>query len=376
MALPDAPVFLAQAAYYSRDRLVPVAAARVAAGRTPPGLLLDFGAVHLQGVRDMAANRGSLSPLLACSSRYDNVPKRGPATAAWVQRPKPTNRATWNATMSESLAEQRSLGVDALSLPGAELGTSAYPNEFERQTDAVRRAWRDQREHTDPPWFARFTLHDEWLTDRTMRRVALTALTDLPDGTGISLHVRFGKRGSGFDGAGLAALKEFVRVLANDDRRVLLIQSGIIGWLSIAWGAWGFSAGQTQNSWLDSREEIKRRKGTPSPPRLERYFEPQLLHHVLFPDHKRLRGQTGHANCSCAFCGKLKTTYNPGLAAQHDLWSLAELTERVALSDRSARRDAVRKIIEDAQRYWSTWKNSSINKRSQPEQLATWRALV
>ena len=127
---------------------------------------------------------------------------------------------------------------------------------------------------------------------------------------------------------------------------------------------------------LDSREEIKRRKGAPSPPRLERYFEPQLLHHVLYADHKRLRGQNGHASCTCAFCDRMKSTYNQALAAQHDLWTLAELTQLVSKSDRAARRDAVRKILEDAQGNWAHWSNASISKRSQPTQLATWRRLV
>ena len=43
-----------------------------------------------------------------------------------------------------------------------------------------------------------------------MRRVALNALTDLPDGIGISLHIRYGKRDAGFDGASLARLRDVV----------------------------------------------------------------------------------------------------------------------------------------------------------------------
>lgn len=374
--LPDAPVFLAQTAYTGRDRLPPVAKARVDDNKMAPGVLYDFGALHLASIRDFHANhRGQLTPAQACSARYDHSPARGPGTAAWVQRPAPTTRPTWDATIGDSLTEQRNLGLDALSVPGVELSTSGYPGAFEKQTDAIRRAWRG-RQSGDPPWFAQFTLHDDWLTDSTMRRVALNTLTDLPDDIGISLHVRYGKRAAGFDGASLAALRGFVSSLADDGRRVLLIQSGIIGWLAIAWGVWGFTAGQSQKTWLDSREEIKRRKGQPSPPRLQRYFEPQLLSHVLFPDHKRLRGQTGHTMCGCTFCSNMTTTYTNSAAAQHDLYALAELTERVASSDRAARRDAVRKIVEEAQGYWVAWKKAGVTTRSQPTQLATWRSLV
>lgn len=374
MTLPDAPVFLAQQGYTGRKLLAPVAAARVSAKRRPPGLLLDFGAVHLRGVRDDHGKRGQLMPVLADSARYDL--DRKPPMASWVEGPAPNNRATWDAAIRDSLAEQRNLNVDALSVPGVELSTSGYPNGLQLQTDAIRRAWRDHVS-TDPPWFARFSVHDDWLTDATLRRAALNTLTDLPDGVGISLHVRYGKRAAGFDGPSLTALRDFVRVLADDGRRVLLIQSGIIGWLAIAWGAWGFTAGQSQKSWLDSREEIRRRRGSRSPARLQRYFEPQLLHHVLFADHGRLRRATGYAACSCTFCKDLKTSFNAHAAAQHDLFTLAELTQRVTASDRAGRRDAVRLIVEEAQKNWANWQGSaSLNTRSKPTQLATWRALV
>lgn len=372
--LPDAPVFLAQQTYRGRRQLAPVAAARVAANRTPPGLLLDFGAVHLRGVREDTAARGALTPMLADSAKYEIV--RKVPMAPWVQRKGPDDRAKWDATVADSLAEQRSLGVDALTTPGIELSASGYPNDLQRQTDAIRRAWRG-RPANDPPWFARMCLHDDWLTNATLQRASLNALTDLPDELGIALHVRYGKRAAGFDGASLVGLRDYVRVLADDGRRVLLVQSGIIGWLSIAWGAWGFSAGQSQGSWLDSREEIRRRAGTRSPARLERYFEPQLLHHVLFADHRRLAGATGHSACPCAFCTSMATKYNPHAAAQHDLYTLAELTQLVTKADRTSRRDAVRAILEDAQKHWANWRGiSSLNARSKPTQLATWRGLV
>jgi hypothetical protein len=314
--------------------------------------------------------------MLAGGADYGCDAKRGAPMAGWVRRSAPGNRAEWDATMGDSLAEQRTLGVDALNAPGVELAAGGYPTELERQIDAIRRAWR-ARLSSDPPWFAQLSLHDDWITNVGMRRFALNQLTDLPDDVGIALHVRFARRDASGDTASLGALRQMVRVLADDGRRVLTVRSGLVGWLSLAWGAWGFTAGMSQGSWLDSREIIRRRAGTRSPARLERYLEPQLLHHVLSADHGRLARQAGHSQCTCAFCGRLAGGWNPQAAAQHDLYALAELTQQVAVGDRTARRDAVRRIVEDAQNHWALWQRTpGLSPRARPTQLAAWRSLV
>jgi hypothetical protein len=93
---------------------------------------------------------------------------------------------------------------------------------------------------------------------------------------------------------------------------------------------------------LDHRTEIRRRAGTPSPPRVERFFETQILHSVLASDHENLSAATGYSQCPCAFCTKLAegSGWDHTAAAQHDLYALASLTRAVAGSDRAARRSA------------------------------------
>lgn len=374
--LPDAPLFFVQQTYFGRRALPPIAVARQAQRRSLPGLLLDFGAVPLQSVRDDARNRGKLSPLLADSAVYGCADKRGVPMAPWVQRRAPSRRAEWDAVVRDSVAEQTSLGVDAIVVPGMELASGAYPNEFERQTDAIRRAWR-ARGSNAPAWFARVSIHDDWLANANMRRFLLNHLSDLPDEIGISLHVRFSRRDAAGDIGSLSALREVIRVLSDDGRRVFLVQSGIVGWLALAWGAWGFSAGISQGSWLDSREEIRRRRGTRSPARLERFLQPQLLHHVLSGDRARLSNLDGYVPCPCVFCSALNGTWNAQTAAQHDLWALAELTERVAARDRTVRRDLVRDIVEAAQNQWAVWSRTpGLSPRARPRHLAAWRSVI
>jgi hypothetical protein len=374
--LPSAPTFLIQQTYQGRKLLAPVGGACEAIGLGAPGVALDFGAVPLSGVREDAASHAPLVPLLAGSAIYDTKAKHGTPMAQWVQRKAPETRAEWDKTIADCLGEQRTLATDALSVPGVELSASGYPNGLERQTDAIRRAWRG-RPNGDAPWFARLCLHDDWLTDSGLQRFLLNVITDLPDEVGIALHVRFARRDAASDARSLAGLREVVRVLADDDRRVLLLQTGLIGWLGIAWGAWGFTAGLSQASWLDTRAIIRRRAGTPSPPRLERYLESQLLHSVLSADHALLAVQAGYAQCACAFCQSLGTGWDSKLASQHDLLILAKLTQAVAAPDRTARREAVRRILESAQNRWASWANiSGLSARAEPKHLSVWRALV
>lgn len=375
MSLPDAPVFLLQQTYQRRGDLAPVAAAQASAGNTPPGLLLDFGAVPLDGLRDDAGQAGQFSALLACSAQYGSATKHKKPMAPWVQRDAPSSRSDWTRLIDEALVEQRSLGFTALSVPGIELSTAGYPNDLERQVDAIARAWTG-RSGSDPTWFAHLCFHDDWLTDEKMRRLALNLATDLPDDIGIALHIRFA-RDAISSADTLGGLRQVVSALADDGRRVLLVQSGLLGWLSLAWGAWGFSAGMSAGSWLDSRAIFRRRAGAPAPPRLERYVEPQLLHSVLWDDHSRFAQEQAHVPCACPFCRQLGTGWNNNTSGQHGLYALADLTQRVTASDRAGRRDLVRRAIEDAQNQWASWHGlSGLSPRAQAPHLAVWRSLI
>lgn len=375
MTLPAAPTLLIHQTYRGRNELSPIADARIEDGRTPPGLFLDFGAVYLAGLRAHGKATGKLTPVL-CGGAMHVTEKRTKPFAPWVGRKPPTKRAEWDKMIREALEEQRTnLSVDALTTPGADFSPAGYPTGFERQTEGVRRVWSN-RPTTDPAWFAHFSLHDDWLKDDNLRRFALNLLTDLPDPIGIALQIRFSRRDRSADKGTLTGLREMITALADDNRRVLLVKAGGLGWLSLAWGAWGFTAGRSQGSWIDSREKISRRKGQRTPPPLERYFEPQLLHHVLYKDHHLLSSQAGFEQCPCKFCNGMGT-WNGKQAVQHDLYALSEITQRASGADRTARREAVLECVEDAQSNWAKWKGTpGLSPRAVPTHLPTWRALL
>lgn len=379
MTLPQAPVFLAHhtAKGRGRDQLEPVSAARATDAKTPPGLLLDFGAVHLRGVEEDATKAGKLKPILASGSAYEIASKWKVPMAPWVQRSAPATKNQWDATVQESLAKQRAMALDAVVVPSIELEAGHYPKGLETQVDAIRRAWAT-RPDDDPPWFAEVCLHDDWIINEVACRLVLNLLTDLPDQIGVALRIRFKRQEAAFNADPLSRLRLVVRALADDGRMVLVVQGGVIGWLAIAWGAWGFTAGTSQGSWFYNRTVFARRSDQPAPPRVERYFERQLLHPVLSSDHTLLKGGAGYVQCECGFCQQLESgAWDHNVASQHALYSLAGLTEAASASDRAARRDAVRATIEAAQSHWANWEGiAGLSNRSQPTGLSVWRGLV
>ena len=351
MALPSAPVFLLHQTFKNRAALPPVGAAGIAAGGTAPGLVVCYDDVHERGVLATAGARGSLSPLIADPGghRYGRREISNIPTASWIRRQPPRSSGEWDQTSSEAIQAQRALQTDALVIPTVELQSADWPNGLQRAVDAARRAFRRDHQPRDPDWFARFCVRDDWISQETLRRTLLQQVTDLPDEVGVALHVRWSRRDILTDNAALRALSATVTALADDDRKVLLLEAGLVGWLAIGWGAWGFTAGASQASWHDSTQPMGAQPGVPKPPRVEYYFERGLLTRVRRAEHLKLVGRAGYQACPCSFCG----TLNPGgqggwdhlLAWQHALYTLQVLTEQVAGTTLGARRNNVRNAV-------------------------------
>jgi hypothetical protein len=352
MALGSGPFFFVHQAY-NQWRELPAVAAATPQGTRSPGLVASYNNVPAKSVDELVNNRGQLMPCLADpgSLRYGHPRIRQSPTGSWIGRSAPTSSAAWDRNVRDAFQAQRALGVDALLTPTIELLPGDYPNHFQRVVGAARRA-QTALQTGDPPVFARFILRQEWLDDGNMRRVLLDQLTDLPDPFGIALQIRWGRNNLA-DAAAVNALKASVRILVSDGRRVLLTNSGLLGWLSLAWGVWGFSAGLSGASWHDNTVEIRRRRGQPSVPRVPRYFSAPLMAVLTRDELRTASAQAGR--CQCTFCNSLNplgsAQWNHLLAQQHGLRTLALLTGQVSGSE-SNRQQAVRKQIEGAQRRW------------------------
>jgi hypothetical protein len=277
----------------------------------------------------------------------------GVTTAPWIGRSAPSTPAEWDQTTRDAVAAQRALSTDAIIVPTVELESTHWPNGLQGAVDAARRSVRRDRQTGDPEWMVRLCVRDDWILDPTRRRTLLNQVTDLPDGVGVALHVRWSRRDIIARDDHLDAIAHTVAPLARDDRKVLLCEAGTIGWLAIAWGAWGFTAGTSQSSWHDSTQGMARQPGVPAPPPVEYYFEPALLTRLRRAGHQQICGRAGYQTCSCAFCQQLQPdaggAWNGLHSMQHALYSLQMLTERVAAATLSDRRVRVRDAVAAAQ---------------------------
>lgn len=373
MPLPPAPVFLLGQTLQNRDRLSPVGDARIALGERPPGLLLSWDQVHVEGVHDGRASSAPLQPVLADpgvgEKGFDRVTIQRKDAANWVGAAQPTTATEWDTAIDRALDAQGALGVDAQIISSSLLRRPDWPDGLQLVLDAARRTWR-RRGGGDN--FVRVAVEQAWLNDSRQRRTLLNQITDLPRELGVALHVSWAKSAALGDEECIENLRITVDALASDGRRVLLLEGGALGWLAIAWGAWGFTAGIAQSTWLRSEETILRQKGQKAT-RVEWYFEPRLFHRVRRATHRRLLERRDYRQCPCRFCARLDaggtTAWDHNLAAQHALFSLAALTDQVAaprLRDRHAR---VRAAVYAAQAYAI---DAGLRGEAKPDHLQSW----
>lgn len=370
------PVLLLAQGYQRRDKLAPIGDARLAAGAGAPGLLLSWAHLHEDGVREGAANSHPLRPLLAdpgARGYQRRTIGRTKLAAPWIRRAEPRVQASWDETMDEAVAAQQALQLPGLILPSRMLRTTDWPDGVQDALDAVRRAYA---RHAGAPLFANLILDEPWIVDPKLRRTLLNQFTDLPPEIGASLYILWSDSSASAEPANVAALRTVVSALANDDRRVLMIESGGLGWLSLAWGAWGFAAGLSAASWLRSNERIRRARGQTTV-QVARFFEPMLLHRVRQTTHQRLAREPAYTACTCTFCDELRptttTSWDHGLADQHALWTLADLTDRVAAPRLVDRHSRVRTIVDQALAFEGRL-GFRLTRDSRPAHLSAWRA--
>jgi len=128
--------------------------------------------------------------------------------------------------------------------------------------------------------------------------------------------------------AGYRALAETAR---NEERRLLLPQTGVTGWLTLAWGAAGFGTGLfgTGQAFLEEDDDSGPRKNST----IERYFERQLLHFAERTGRSELtKDQEAYRKCTCPYCGPLLagSAWSKKHAGLHYVHSVGMLTAGVA----------------------------------------------
>jgi hypothetical protein len=169
----------------------------------------------------------------------------------------------------------------------------------------------------------------------------------------------------------LAGYKALAATAHEQGRLLLLPQTGLSGWLSLAWGTAGYGTGTSGSIQAFLRESDG--GGGGGTPTVERYFEKQLLHFVERTTQPVIGADRAYTECTCPYCTSLFTSENWSHknAGLHYLHAVGTLTAEVAPSSAELRhiRDAVTVKVKTATRFAE---GKPLTGHSIPAHLDTW----
>lgn len=207
---------------------------------------------------------------------------------------------------------------------------------------------------SDEKMFVNLTLPSTWLTDGRLRSALKQELVESNERL---WWLRFywpvvePRYGQLADSAILNGYRDLATTAALEDKVLVLPNSGLTGWMGIAWGAQGFSTGTSWTEQMYGAQPIRRSSpGKPKAAPVERYFDRTVLHSVPHAVHLTMRTQPNHLTCRCRFCRRLSAsiTYDQATANLHYLLECASLTRD--LNDRRPGHNALRSV-RDAQSF-------------------------
>lgn len=168
----------------------------------------------------------------------------------------------------------------------------------------------------------------------------------------------------------LKGYKRLAQLAADEERVLILPQTGLTGWFQLAFGSTGFGAGLSGAA--QAFKEVSP-GGNGNIPEVEKYFEPSLLHTVERPVHETMRRQAGFVACDCPYCPELhsRSAWDHTLAKLHALHWSGRLAGAVAAG--RTREAVVRRRTRDAIQRAASLPLASI---SNPRHLAVWDRLL
>jgi hypothetical protein len=287
-------------------------------------------------------------------------------TAPWVKR---------------TLDAQRSVGATVLLTPGvwADPSTPAASVATMRQHAEWARTDVGAGEHLA----VNITLSPAWLTAPALRDRLFNEVLDM-DETVFYIRVRWPllpqPYGNLLDHEILAGYRALAEVFEENDKVLILPNTGSTGWLSLAWGAHGFSSGigPGERAFADTRV-IKIKQTAPRPEPTRRHFAEPILHVTDIGTSNQLDAIVPR-QCTCVFCkGQRRLSsgqWDKALAGAHYLRMLADITAEIATNTRG-RRVAVSRVVRRAEDYLAASKGIiPLLKGNEPRHLPVWRSAL
>lgn len=169
----------------------------------------------------------------------------------------------------------------------------------------------------------------------------------------------------------LQGLREVVQMCEANGLRVYLPNSGWLGWLAMAWGAWGFSGGMAAGTWNDRVKTPMSRPEQPSLP----YFEAQLMRSLRWRVHEALVHEPTYQACTCPDCVQMGANHDLMLAKRHQIRNAHNEGAALANMALPQRRASVANRL-DAAIAFRDGLSRQTRLRVEAEFLDRWRALV
>lgn len=273
--------------------------------------------------------------------------------------------------IGEVLDAQRKSGANLLLTPGAPLNQHNPALSLQELHQQV--AWARKQLSHDERLAVNVTMDAAWLASRPLRAHLLNAIVESDEDTWY-VRVKWPTAPSYsqlVDTATLDGYRELSSIMEDEERVLLLPNTGGTGWVSLAWGATGFGTGigNVARGFMTGRP-IRRKNYTPSPPR---YYERALLHTVEVTTSDALARIPGHPTCTCANCNQLRAgpSWDQALSGGHYLLAVAAQT--AALARGSGRRGVARRMVREARRTRDRVVGTvPLTDRDAPTHLALW----
>ncbi|WP_214415356.1 hypothetical protein [Sphaerisporangium fuscum] len=276
--------------------------------------------------------------------------------------------------VEDVLGAQRDLRANLLLTPGRALDADSPKNSlnalFQEGENALALLERGERLALN------LTLPARWLISPSLREQLFNELLDRDEHQIWYVRSQWRAQRSYAQPSDIELLNGYKRLCElalDEDRRLLLPQTGLTGWLMLAFGAKGFGAGSSGTDQAFTEPSFGRKPGAI---RKQRYFERQLLHAVERSVHDVLETATDYKSCDCPYCPTLwnSPSWSHEFAGLHLLYRTGQLVAEVEEDTKpGGRHSAVRRIVRDALKYV---KNKELTDINAPQHLATWGQLL
>lgn len=293
---------------------------------------------------------------------------------SWWSSAKPHSQPVDAAWVAEVLQTQRDAGANLLL---SATGWVEPSNARKSLDDATRWVQASRDAVLGEPMFVNLAFDLSWLSNPSQLSMLLTELVESteelwylrffwPKNT-----VRYGQltRADVLDG-----YAQLVAVAGAEDKRLVLANTGLTGWIATALGGAGFSTG---NSWPEQAFVDSPGGGGGKGARKERYFDRNVLHTVEHPAQIRLARQAGYVTCTCAYCAALfgGGPWSHAYAGDHGVMRAAALTESIlsAPNPRASAHATVASAIAFNARLTGT---AALSGNDRPRHLPLWESTL